>query len=328
MSGRPHSERPPRRPPAPRPPGFEHGGVVLINKPREHTSFDVVARVRRKLGLRRVGHAGTLDPMATGVLVVAFDWATRLIEYLTADAKTYAAIARLGVTTTTDDAEGAVVQIRDVPVDWTLRLDELGRSFSGFQRQRPPAFSAIHVDGVRAHKLARAGVDVQIPERDVEIRRLAMSPVDAEHVAIELEASAGTYVRSLARDVGEALGCGAHLTSLQRVASGPFAIAECVDIDEFESLDDPLRGPWARTPWNAIASLPAYDASADEVRELRFGRAIAAPPGLRGVVRVGAGDELVALCEVVGSGQVLRPFRVVPQTPEPGDAPTCAGDGA
>lgn len=328
MSGKGRPERPPRRPPAPRPPGFEHGGVVLINKPQEHTSFDVVARVRRKLGLRRVGHAGTLDPMATGVLVVAFDWATRLIECLTADAKTYAATAQLGVTTTTDDAEGAVIQVRAVPPDWGARLDALSVQFAGTQRQRPPAYSAIHVDGVRAHKLARAGVEVVIPEREVEIRRLVLAAVGPEHLAIELEASAGTYVRSLARDIGEALGCGAHLTSLQRVASGPFHVAECVDIDVFETLDDPLRGPWARTPWDAISLLPAYEATDDEVREIRFGRSIAARSRLEGIVRIGSHGELIALCEVVGGGKVLRPFRVVPQHPGLDGEGNATPDGA
>lgn len=315
-----------------RPPGFEAGGVVLINKPIGHTSFDVVARVRRKLGLKRVGHAGTLDPMATGVLVVAFDWSTRLVEYLTADSKTYRAVARLGAVTDTDDADGVAVLERDVPHIGEATLRRLETSFSGAIKQRPPAYSAIHIDGVRAHKLARRGVEVAIPERDVSIDMLRLTLLDANTLAIEMTASAGTYVRSLARDIGEELGCGAHLIALERSASGSFLLENCIDLEEFVTHEAPLTGRWALVPWQATAAMATVELSPEEFREVGFGRPIALPVGHAPaeVWRLGWQGVLAGLARrrVYEQGQMLHPFRVVPSRSGLAEEPTADEGGA
>ena len=201
-------------------------GLVVVDKPAGITSHDVVARVRRLAGTRKVGHAGTLDPMATGVLVVGVDRATRLLGHLTLTDKSYAATVRLGVSTTTDDAEGEVVESH--PTD-ALTEDPVRKAlaaFTGEIDQVPSAVSAIKVDGKRAYARVRDGEQVDLPARRVTVHRLEVVSIDldAATVAIEVDCSSGTYIRAIARDLGTALGVGGHLTALRRTAVGPFGV--------------------------------------------------------------------------------------------------------
>jgi tRNA pseudouridine55 synthase len=222
-------------------------GVVILDKPEGPTSHDVVARLRRVLGTRRVGHAGTLDPMATGVLVVAFGRGTRLLPYLQATRKQYLATVRLGLATSTDDRTGTplalpvAVGLGDADIDRGLQR------FVGDILQRPSAVSAIKVDGRRAHALVRAGEQVSPPSRPVRIDSLTRlgparpGPQGCLDVEIEVTCSTGTYVRALARDLGDVLGCGGHLTMLRRTAVGPFDVAHACPLPDRDTDPSALR---------------------------------------------------------------------------------------
>ncbi|ACV78590.1 tRNA pseudouridine(55) synthase TruB [Nakamurella multipartita] len=217
------------------PPG---GGLLLVDKPAGCTSHDVVGRVRRVLGLRRVGHAGTLDPMATGLLVIAVDRATKLLGHLALTDKTYLATIRLGISTDSDDADGDVVATADparvAAVD-DRQLEDGIAALTGELMQVPSAVSAIKVDGRRAYDRVRAGEQVALAARPVTVSRFARTgparrgPAGID-VDVVVDASTGTYVRSLARDLGAALGVGGHLTALRRTRVGPFTVADAVDV--------------------------------------------------------------------------------------------------
>lgn len=201
-------------------------GVLVVDKERGPTSHDVVARLRRRLKSREVGHAGTLDPMATGVLVIAVGEATKLVPWLTAHDKSYVATIRFGVETSSFDAEGTVV--RECPVDLRA-LDAAILSERARTEQIPPAVSAIKVDGVAAHARVRRGEEVTLPPRPVIVRRLEVTRVGETEIDVELTCGKGYYVRSLARDLAAHLGTVAHLTMLRRTASGPFSVNEAGD---------------------------------------------------------------------------------------------------
>ncbi len=211
-------------------------GLVIIDKPAGWTSHDVVGRVRRIAGTRKVGHAGTLDPMATGVLVLGINRATRLLGHLMLTQKAYDATVRLGASTTTDDAEGEVVGESDAT--WLTRHDVEAAcvGFRGDIEQIPSTVSAIKVDGKRAYARARAGEDVTLASRQVRIDRLDIGDVRPQppytDVDIQVVCSSGTYVRALARDIGEVLGVGAHLTALRRTRVGPFGIGDARTLDD------------------------------------------------------------------------------------------------
>jgi tRNA pseudouridine55 synthase len=241
------------------------------------TSHDVVAQVRRLAGTRKVGHAGTLDPMATGVLVLGLNRATRLLGHLTLTDKRYAATIRLGVSTTTDDAEGEPVETRptDGLTDEGVRV-ALG-AFVGEIDQVPSSVSAIKVDGRRAHARVRAGEDVTLPARRVTVHSLDVVSMSLDHpdgagVEIEVDCSSGTYIRAIARDLGEALGVGGHLAALRRTAVGPFAL------DTARTLEE-LSDSFVMTPIAAAAraSFPALDLGDDQAAAVRVGRALDLP---------------------------------------------------
>jgi tRNA pseudouridine55 synthase len=203
--------------------------LVVVDKPAGMTSHDVVARIRRLAGTRRVGHAGTLDPMATGVLLVGVGRATRLLGHLSLHDKDYLATARLGESTDTDDAEGNVVAARSASEISTDDITAAAGAFVGDIEQRPPGVSAIKVDGKRAYARVRAGEDVVLPLRPVHVERLEIQGIrphgEVVDVDFEVRCSSGTYVRALARDLGERLGVGGHLTALRRTRVGGFELA-------------------------------------------------------------------------------------------------------
>ena len=243
-------------------------GLVVVDKPAGITSHDVVARVRRMAGTRKVGHAGTLDPMATGVLVLGVDRATRLLGHLMLTEKAYDATVRLGVATTTDDAEGETVATAS-----TAGLDEATvratlAEFTGDLLQVPTAVSAIKVDGKRAYQRVREGEEVELAARPVTVHELVVHDVRPAEttldVDISLRCSSGTYVRAIARDAGARLGVGGHLTALRRTAVGPYGldVARTLDqlADEFEVL------PIAAAARAAFTSVDLDDAAAGDVR--------------------------------------------------------------
>jgi tRNA pseudouridine55 synthase len=206
-------------------------GLFLFDKPQGITSHDAVARARRWFGTRRVGHTGTLDPMASGLLILCINAATRMSEYLLGADKCYAATVQLGVRTNTDDAEGEAVQTRPVPALTAGMLADVAARFTGDIEQIPPQFSAIKRNGVRAYVMARAGETVEIAARHVTVAQLelASDTVDTSLLHMTVDCGSGTYIRALARDIGEVLGCGGHLTMLRRVSIGRFGIADALD---------------------------------------------------------------------------------------------------
>lgn len=250
-------------------------GFLSIDKPAGITSHDVVAQIRRVARQKRVGHAGTLDPAATGVLVVALGAATRLIEYVQeATAKRYQAVVRLGETTTTEDAEGEVVERRPVPPLDGAALEAVLAQFRGSIMQVPPMYSALHYEGRRLHELAREGIVVERAARPITIELLNVLDYSAPLLTLDIICSKGTYIRSLARDIGEALGCGAHLQALRRTAVGTFVIEEAVPLDKLRSGEMPLDSVLL-PPALAVADWPSVTVDAAEERLIRNGLPIA-----------------------------------------------------
>ena len=246
-------------------------GLLLVNKPKGITSHDAVDAVRRSLGIRKVGHAGTLDPMATGLLVIGVGRATRLLRFLGDLPKTYEGSARLGVETDTLDAEGEVV--RTAPVDVSRgELEAAVASLVGESMQRPPAYSAVKVGGRPMHRAARRGEVIEAPPRPIRVEAFDLLEFDPPHLDFLVTSSGGTYVRVLAADVGTALGCGAHLTKLVRTRIGPFDLAGASPPEVLGQLL-PLEA--------ALSHLPRMDLSADEAIAASHGR-ILGPAGIEG----------------------------------------------
>jgi tRNA pseudouridine55 synthase len=251
-------------------------GVLVVDKPAGMTSHDVVAVVRRAAGQRRVGHAGTLDPDATGVLVVCLGRATKLVGYLQASAKTYDARMRLGVETTTLDASGEITAERDASMIDEVALCEALRSFVGPIEQVPPMVSAVKIGGERLYRKARRGEVVERPPRAVRIHDIVLEdfePGPRPEAAFLVTCSAGTYIRTLAADVGERLGVGAHLVALRRLASGRFSLEDAVDLDKVRELGAQLRLAEALlTPAAAVADYPSVTVDAETAQAVSNGR--------------------------------------------------------
>lgn len=216
----------------------DNSGLILVDKPAGWTSHDVVSRTRKIAGTRKVGHAGTLDPMATGMLVIGFNKATRLLTYIVDTTKTYRATIRLGHNTTTDDADGDIVQTRFANAVTSDHIHDAVTDLTGTIQQVPSAVSAIKIDGKRAYQRVRDGETVDIPAREVTIQRFSIDDIrradDGKTIDldIEVQCTAGTYIRALARDLGEALGTGGYLTALRRTAVGPYHIDDAVSIEQ------------------------------------------------------------------------------------------------
>lgn len=214
-------------------------GVLLVDKPRDHTSHDVVARLRGKLKTRRIGHAGTLDPMATGLLVILVGKATRISQYLISLDKEYEGTIELGKVTDSQDAEGEVMETRPVP---PLTEDEVKaaiKTFLGDQYQMPPMYSAIKIDGVPLYKSARKGVEVEREPRFIRVMNWELTRFALPHLDFRLRCTKGTYVRTLAHDLGQKLGCGAHLSALRRTATDKFHVSQALTLDQIQALSLP-----------------------------------------------------------------------------------------
>jgi tRNA pseudouridine55 synthase len=288
-------------------------GLVVVDKPAGWTSHDVVARVRRLAGTRRVGHAGTLDPMATGVLVLGVERATRLLTYLVGADKEYVATIRLGASTVTDDAEGDVVARADASGVTADDVRAAAARLTGDLQQVPSSVSAVKVDGRRSYARVRSGEDVDLPPRPVTVRRFDVTDVrqqDDEGVGVVdvdavVECSSGTYVRALARDMGADLGVGGHLTALRRTRVGPYGLDVARTLDELAEHLDVLDVADA-----ARAAFPARELTEDEARRLGHGQRLQAVGAGNGPVAAFAPDgRLVAIVEE--SGPTARPLVVM-----------------
>lgn len=246
-------------------------GLLLVDKSKGITSHDVVDTVRRALGTRKVGHAGTLDPMATGLLLVGVGRATRLLRFLSDLPKTYEGTARLGEETDTLDADGKVVRRAEVAAT-RLDVERAMAALLGESMQRPPAYSAVKVEGLPMHRAARSGRPVEAPPRSIRVDEFLLLGFDGRDLDFRAACSSGTYVRVLVADVGAALGCGAYLTRLVRTRIGPFGVADAVPA---EAPGEPL--PVER----AVAHLPRLDLGPEEAAAAGHGR-ILGPAGITG----------------------------------------------
>jgi tRNA pseudouridine55 synthase len=220
-------------------PPKELDGVLLVDKPTDHTSHDVIARLRGKLKMKRIGHAGTLDPMATGVLVVLVGKATRASQYLMSLDKEYAGTIKLGQVTNTQDAEGEVLETRPVPVLTEAEVKAAAQSFVGDQYQMPPMYSAIKIDGVPLYKSARKGEEIEREPRFVRVSSFEITRFASPEIDFLLRCTKGTYVRTIAHDLGAKLGCGGHLSALRRTATGKFGVAQCLTLDQIQAMTLP-----------------------------------------------------------------------------------------
>jgi len=297
-------------------------GGLLVDKEPGPTSHDLVVRARRALGLRRVGHTGTLDPFASGLLILLVGASTRLAEYLHDLPKEYRARVRLGRRTTTDDPEGEVTGETEA---WReLEPSAVAAAFEGLTgtlEQVPPAFSAKKLQGEAAHRKARRGDAVALAPVRIRVHEMEVEEVDLPYVKFRVLCSTGTYVRALARDVGDALAVGGHLTELRRTRIGTFSVEEAVSGERLDDVE--ARRPAWRTPLELLSHVPRIEVCADEARRLASGQALEMPsahvaggvadPGLptAGAVAVAEAGRLVAVAE--RDGPVLRPRKVFPR---------------
>jgi tRNA pseudouridine55 synthase len=266
-------------------------GFLALDKPEGMSSHAVVQAVRRACGTRRVGHAGTLDPLATGVLLIGIGYATRLIEYLTAQRKTYRATMRLGMVTDSQDITGSILETRDIPSISSEQLRSVCAGFEGEIDQVPPMFSALKKDGVPLYRLARKGEEVERQKRRISI--FSIDPVfcSDNEILLDVECSKGTYIRTLCHDIGLEIGCGACMTQLRRTASGNFSAANLTGLEDLREGNFTII-----TPLEGLSHLPQLHLSATGKERLRNG----IPPKVEHVSPLRAGvedDDLVLLCE-------------------------------
>lgn len=277
-------------------------GVLVVDKPVGLTSHDVVQIIRRGTGIRRAGHTGTLDPRASGVLVVLIGPAVRLSEFVSAENKRYHATIRLGSTSDTYDSEGVISDEVDVDIS-REEFEELLQGYIGEIEQRPPAYSAVKVQGKPAYERARQGEDVDLEPRIIQVHSLELLEWALPEVVVDIHCSSGTYVRSLANDIGEELGVGAHLVGLRRTRSGHFTLREAVSLRRLR--EDFEAGTWAQhliPAAEALGDWPAVELDADEFEKVRNGNRIPAKEGASGMARaISQEGDLVAIVEVDGN---------------------------
>ncbi len=277
-------------------------GALVVDKPVGMTSHDVVQAIRNGTNLRRAGHTGTLDPRASGVLVILVGPAVRLSEYVSASDKRYQAIIRLGGSTDTFDSEGLVTPTKN-PVDVTeAQFEEALQTFVGEIEQTPPPYSAVKVQGRKAYEMARNGEDVELAPRKITVHHLEVLEWTPPEVVIDVHCSSGTYVRSLANDLGVKLGCGAYLVGLRRTKSGRFSLRDSVPLRKLQEAF--TAGNWYQyliPAAEALGDWPAVELSPDEVEGVRHGHRVkvAGEPNELKVRGVSTQGELVALMEMV-----------------------------
>jgi len=285
-------------------------GFLLVDKASGMTSHDVVAKVRRRYGTKKVGHAGTLDPMATGVLVLGIGNATRLLQYVVDGAKGYNATIALGKSTLTDDSEGEILTVAPISALTAVTdsaIYEALERMIGKIMQRPSSVSAIKVDGKTGHARVRAGEEFELPAREVEIASIEIHSIVRSELAIDLEisvsCSAGTYIRAIARDLGREMGVGGHLTALRRTLVSPFEVVECQGWEVAILIS---------TAAGISRILPIRELSPDEATEISFGRAVEANQVAGAVAALDRGENFVALLEnrILGEKVLAMPTLV------------------
>jgi tRNA pseudouridine55 synthase len=290
-------------------------GLLNVDKPSGPTSHDIVLAVRRGTGEKRIGHAGTLDPLAEGVLVLALGPATRLVEYLVASQKTYLAEITLGIETTTYDAEGEVVARRPLPDDLSPEsIAPVLERFTGRVEQVPPVYSAVKVRGKAAYARVRNGEAVDLPPRLVEIKRLELIEFDSPVLRVAVDCSPGTYIRSLADDIGKALGCGAMLSGLVRTASGSFTQQDAVSWEALQrSFEDRTWEKYLLPADTALEGFPRLDLDESQYRLALNGAPLSADGIPGGIARAYSPEgRFVAVCVGDPDRRIWKPKKVFP----------------
>ena len=281
-------------------------GVLLLNKPVGITSNAALQKAKWLLNAKKAGHTGTLDPFADGLLPLCFGEATKFSAYLLDADKRYRAVLQLGVTTTTGDPEGEVLETREVSVDCADVAAVLPR-FMGEIEQVPPMHSALKHQGRPLYEYARAGIDIERPARRVHIRTLDLVECNPPRVVLDVQCSAGTYIRTLAQDIGAALGCGAHLTALTRTAAGGFGLEQAHTLAEVEAMEPDRRTALLAPPDCLVAHLPAVRLDAVDAEALCQGRTIPHPASSAGLTRVYAeSDRFIGLADADNDRLVPR----------------------
>jgi tRNA pseudouridine55 synthase len=273
-------------------------GVLVVDKPVGLTSHDVVQVIRKGTNIRRAGHTGTLDPRASGVLVILIGPAVRLSEYVSASDKRYQAILRLGASTDTYDAEGTVVSTAPVTIT-EQQFEEALKTFIGEIEQVPPPYSAVKVKGRKAYEMAREGEEIDLAPRKIQVYTLELLEWAPPEAVIDVYCSSGTYVRSLAHDLGEKLGCGAHLVGLRRTKSGRFTLRDAVPLRKLrESFDNNSWYQFLIPAAEALSDWPAVELTHEQVETVRHGNRVPGSPEKGNMVRgISEQGELVALLE-------------------------------
>lgn len=292
-------------------------GVLLLDKPAGYSSTQALARAKRFLGAAKAGHTGTLDPFATGLLPLVFGEATKFSRFLIDAPKSYEAVLALGVETTTGDPEGDVIARRDPVLD-PARIDEALAGFVGRQEQTPPMHSALHVNGRRLYEYARAGEEVERLPRPIEIASLTRLFLRGSELGVAVDCSKGTYVRTLAMDIGRSLGCGASLTALRRTRVGPFGIGEAVSLERLESSPEAVRETLL-PPQVLVAGLPRHQAAQAEAARFMHGQPIAGDGAEEGaqIALFGPGERFLGVGLAQAGGRIA-PLRLVAGGNEPG----------
>jgi len=289
-------------------------GVLVVDKPAAATSFDMVARLRRRLGVRRIGHAGTLDPDATGVLPMLIGEATKLVAYLQDEGKEYRATIRFGVTTETQDLTGRVLATARVPPLTREGLTTATRAFVGRIRQVPPMFSALHHEGQRLYELARAGVEVAREPREVVVHEIVVEDVAETTATLRIACGRGTYIRTVAADLGAALGCGAAIERLVRTRVGPFECAGATTASDLATTS--AEALWARVlpPEAALAHWRAVHLDAAASAAFVHGQRVDAPAVATVPALVRVHDDIgrmLGVGEVTADGRAVKPVRIL-----------------
>jgi tRNA pseudouridine55 synthase len=294
-----------------------HSGLLLVDKPEGPTSAQVVSKVKRILGAKKVGHLGTLDPFASGLLPLGINDGTKIADIFLSAHKGYRGVIALGVETDTQDSTGRVIEIREIPALGEEEIEKLQRAFTGMLMQTPPMFSALKKDGVRLYRLARKGQTVSRPAREIRIERLGLWKLGSAEIGFELTCSKGTYIRTLAADMGKFLGCGAHLKSLRRLSCGHLNVSDAVPLSEVEGMK--ARGEIPLLSLNvALKHLGAVRLEKRLLSHLRMGRqellvGLGAPKEGEKMLRLLDGEgKLVALARWMeeATGARWRLFRV------------------
>lgn len=286
-------------------------GVLLLDKPAGWTSNAALQKAKRLLNAAKAGHTGTLDPFASGLLPICFGQATKFSSYALHGDKAYRATLKLGITTTTGDTEGMLADVR--PVEASLKnINKLLPKFIGRLQQVPPMYSALKFQGKALYEYARQGITVERKPRDITIYSLTAESFEDGRLILSVHCSGGTYIRTLAEDIGAALGCGAHLAGLERTASGTFSIHQAVSLEALETMVPDERVSRLLPPDSLLDSLPRVDIDMAAARQLAQGKHIDRPAGCpNGIIRAYAPHGFLGLIE---AGQRLAPYRLMNTT--------------